>query len=185
MRRRKMRLLDSQLIHHFWLPTLFCLLGLSGCELLFNTRNVTDDVSYWGGFRPKQIYSTSIDTFLVDSQEHSPKWMPELVNPGNSSYPQLPHTIPEFRADPESYSPTHHGIGAVGVVAHNTRIEITRLMWWESTTNRSKHVATFGTILDGPYAGTEVRLDELSTSPASAAALTSRLANPEYLTLVQ
>lgn len=70
---------------------------LMPCGCASSSIDVTNDPSYWGGYRPGDIYATTQQVFLVKSNGY------EVCRPMYESSHLFPETIKEYQDDPDRW----------------------------------------------------------------------------------
>ena len=153
-------------------------LGLTGCSINL-PQNYRGDSWAWGGYEPDRIYILSRDVFVmrVDgglSDEHL-ALVPEADWHWPSDHGRFydsPDSVKAYRDDVAATSMRDEtdgiacrssevdGIALLGTHLRPSRVERNRgLNWWYGTHDS---LIPFAVILDGPYAGTEVDLSDVS-----------------------
>lgn len=142
-----------------------CLLTLlPGCYAMLNTagyviRDVSDTRWLWGGYIPQQLYELQLDVFLWEEKNLRGRDRLFLEAPSEVGKPKSrmwgsPPSIAAYRADPKTWKEVK------GIVPKGTRIQASKVEWWEGPGGEDIHV--LGIITGGQFKGETVYLTDLS-----------------------
>lgn len=125
--------------------------------LLAHDKNVTQKDKYWGEYENEQIYELEMDVFLEQVDNWSKRQV--LTPPGQieqcAGLYSAPDSVAEYKEYPGKWPEV------TGIVNGGTQIQC-KMLRKHGTLLWGSSITVFAEILDGPYKGEIVDIDDLS-----------------------
>jgi hypothetical protein len=126
--------------------------------MLAHNKDVTQKEEYWGGYKFGQRYELLMDVFLEQVKDWSDRLV--LTPPGQlyqcAGLYSAPQTVSEYKENPGAWPKV------VDVVNAGTHIKC-KMLRKHGTLMWGSSITIFAEVLDGPYKGQIVDIDDLST----------------------